>query len=333
MPERVQRELPFPDFLIVGVPKAGTTALHAALAVHPQLLMSPVKEPKYFMCGGTFGDAVEGPGDAHSRREWVCDQQTYSRLFEGDPSRIRGESTPFYLYDRSAQRQIHKLIPSVKLIAVLRDPIDRAQSNWLHLRAEGLEPEGDFVKACELEEGRRQTGWSPFWHYLGVGRYGEQLRDLLTLFPRDQVHILRYRQLVDSPRDTLDRICRFLGVDGGYVSSLPPVNTRGYIADSMRTRVLGRTIRGAAQLGASLPPQVWRTASVPLVRALQWGAGPRPVVSSEDRRRLLEGFREDVVLLESITGESYQDWLGGKGRGEFRARTGQNREEPVSSLR
>jgi hypothetical protein len=74
-----------PDFLIVGAPKAGTSALHAALAQHPQLAMSAVKEPKYFLCGDAPPPLFTGPGDAHSRREWIWRRDDYLDLF-ADPS-------------------------------------------------------------------------------------------------------------------------------------------------------------------------------------------------------------------------------------------------------
>src|SRR6185437_6213655 len=172
-----------PDFLVIGAPKAGTTALHAALAGHPALFMSPVKEPKFFL--------TDGPPPR--RGGALC-----------------GESTPFYLYDRQAQRRIRALIPGTKMIAVLRDPVERAHSNWAHLWSAGLDPIGDFPAACAAEDRRVAAGWAPFWHYTRLGRYGEQLDHLFTVFPREQVFVLRYRDLVDAPAQTLDAICTFL---------------------------------------------------------------------------------------------------------------------------
>src|SRR6476619_8494664 len=86
-----------PDFLIVGAPKAGTTALHAALAQHPQLHLSAVKEPKYYMCGDSPPPAYKGPGDAHSNREWIWQRERYLALFDEAPlGMLCGEATPFY---------------------------------------------------------------------------------------------------------------------------------------------------------------------------------------------------------------------------------------------
>jgi hypothetical protein len=309
-----------PDFFITGVPKAGTSALHGALATHPQLLMSHVKEPKFFLCDGVPPTAQRGPGDAHSLKEWIWRREEYEALFDGPPELVRGESTPFYLYDRAAHRRISNLVPAAKLIVVVRDPVDRAHSNWLHLCSDGLETVRDFMTACSLEEERVAAGWGPFWHYLRLGRYGEQLRDLFVVFPPRQVHVLRYRQLVDAPVETLDDICRFLGVETGRIPSLPPENTRGFVRDSVRSRWLGKAIRAGATAGAKPPPKVWRKASTPLLWALQRGAGARPAIAPGDRRSLVERFADDIRLLQDLTGMDFSDWLSEQGRGEFRSR-------------
>ena len=164
-----------PDFLVAGVPKAGTTALHAALSRHPDLYLSPVKEPKFFLSDGP-PPTKGGPGDALTYREHIWQRDRYEALFEAAPAgALRGESTPLYLYDPAAMARIAKSIPDVKLIVVLRDPVERAHSNWTHLWSAGLEPIGDFVRACAEEEQRITAGWASFWHYKGLGKYGEQL--------------------------------------------------------------------------------------------------------------------------------------------------------------
>lgn len=312
--------MPGPDFVLIGAPKAGTTALHSALDSHPQLLMSRVKEPKFYLCDGRRPAPPTGPGDAHSVREWIWRQERYEALFDGPAGLLRGESTPFYLSDPAAHRRMAASVPEAKLIAVVRDPVDRAHSNWLHLWSDGLETVGDFVEACRREESRIRAGWSPFWHYLRLGRYGEQFADLFRYFPPEQVHILRYRDLVDTPGEALDGICRFLGVAPGAVGAIPTENARGFVRPSARSRALSATIRTGARLGAAFPPNVWRRASAPLIWLLQRGAGPRPTVGPEDRRELVETFRADIALLGEITGSDFSDWLGDECLGEFRSR-------------
>ncbi|MDF9715709.1 sulfotransferase [Nocardioides sp. ChNu-99] len=313
-----------PDFLLVGVPKAGTTALHAALAQHPGLHLSPVKEPKYYLCGDAPPPAYRGPGDAHSQQEWVWRRDDYLRLLDGGaPGALRGESTPFYLYSPEARRRIAADAPAAKLVVVLRDPVDRAYSNWMHLWMDGLEPVPDVVEALRREPERIAAGWAPFWHYAGLGRYGEQLDDLYGLFDREQVLVLRYRELVDEPGATLTRVLTFLGVPDLQVDDIPSDNTRGFVEHGLRSRVLGRAIRLGAYAGQFAPPEVWRAVSRPAVRLLHRGGAPsRPRLTPEQREQLIAPHREDVARLEEVTGQSFADWLTYRDGGTFASRKG-----------
>ncbi len=310
-----------PDFFLLGAPKAGTTALHAALAQHPQLYLSAVKEPKFYLCDGgpPRRSGQRGPGDAHSAQEWVWRRGEYEALFDvAPPGTLKGESTPFYLYDRLAQRRIHADVPKAKLLVVLRDPIDRAYSNWMHLWSDGLEPIGDFAEAWAAEDERVAAGWAPFWHYRRLGLYGEQLRDLIELFGREQVHVLRYRDLVETPDEALNKVSAFLGVEPGHVEQPARENSRAYVSPGRRTAVLSRVVRAGAAAGAYAPPQVWRRACEPLLRLLQRGGARRPVLDQAVRMRLVEAYREDNALLnELVGGQSFADWMGTTSRGQF----------------
>ncbi len=312
-----------PDVLIIGAPKAGTTALHAALARHPQIFASPVKEPKYYMCADAPPPAYAGPGDAHSQQEWVWRRRDYAALFADAPEEaLRLESTPFYMYLPNARRRIADELPEARLIAVVRDPIDRAYSNWMHLWVDGLEPCPDFVTAWHAEDERVEKGWAPFWHYRRLGRYGEQLQDLFTLVDRERVLVLRYWQLVSKPTETLNRVCRFLGIAEDRIGQVPADNSRPFVGPGLRTTVIGQAIRSGAALGQHLPPTFWRRASKPLVAALQFrGSRHRPALPPEQRAELLGDVAKDIALLEEVLGESFQDWRSTTGRGAYAART------------
>ena len=303
-----------PDFFIAGAPKAGTTALHAALARHQALYMSSVKEPKFFLTDGpppTRG----GPGDVQTYREHVWRREDYEALF--DPASagvLRGESTPFYLYDWAAQRRIRALIPDAKLIVVLRDPVERAHSNWTHLWSAGLDPIGDVVRACEQEDRRIAAGWADFWHYAALGRYGEQLEHLYTV---------------------LDRICAFLGVPTGVLTELPRENVTAHPHLTLRHRALSQALRVGATASAILPGRTEEAVTSLLERRLQQDAPPRRPLTWEQRQALIPRFEADIQLLEDITGESFGDWLrprgdsgglvGSRPSGQRQARNGQPR--------
>jgi Sulfotransferase family len=299
-----------PDFLIAGVPKAGTTALYAALLRHPQLFLPQTKEPKFFLTDGpppTRG----GPGDVQTHQENVWRRSDYEALFApAPPGTIRGEATPFYLYSREAQLRIHQVIPQVKLILVLRDPIDRAHSNWTHLWAAGLEQEADFVRACGLESQRRAAGWAPFWHYIGLGLYGSQLQHLLTLFPWEQILIVRYRDLRDSAAATLDRVCGFLGVATGIIDQVPSENVSWHVANTRFNSVVRLLLRTGGRFGHHFPVSMRHAAREPLLSVLhRQHQGGRPKLTRAERVALVPRFTDDIRLLEELTGSSFADWL------------------------
>lgn len=298
-----------PDFFVIGVPKAGTTALHVALARHPHLWMSPVKEPKFFLCEGPPPDRG-GPGDARSFRQRIWRREDYEALFADAPAgALRGESTPFYLHDPAAHRRIRDAVPHAKLITLLRDPVDRAHSNWAHLWSAGLEPERDFVAACRRERQRAAAGWAPFWRYLDLGRYGAQVQRLRAVFPPDQILLLRYRDLQERPVVTLDRICAFLGVETGVLDDVPAENVTSHVSDSWRNQLLSTVVRVGTAVDHWLPGRSWSNVEAFLARRLQREQRPRQPITAEQRAQLLGDFVDDIRLLERLTGESFADWL------------------------
>jgi len=298
-----------PDFLVIGAPKAGTTALHAALSELPGLYMSRIKEPKFFLTDGP-PPTKGGPGDALTYREHIWRRADYEALFAEAPAgTLRGESTPLYLYDRAAMRRIRDTIPDAKLIVILRDPVERAHSNWTHLWSAGLEPIPDFVRACGDEERRIGAGWAGFWHYVGLGRYGEQLEHLFTLFPREQVLVLRYRRLVDEPAQTLDQICAFLGVEQGVVTEIPRQNVTAHPEPTLGHRAVSLAQRAGSAVGSRVPGLTAATLTAPLERFLQRHSRERQPLSWEQRQALIPRFESDIELLGCVLGEDFGDWV------------------------
>jgi Sulfotransferase family len=214
---------------------------------------------------------------------------------------LTGESTTLYLRDPAAHRRIARLLPAAKLVAVVRDPVDRAHSNWTHLRSAGLEPEADFLRACELEPSRAVRGWGPFWRYLDLGRYGAQLEHLYSVFPRSQVHVVLYRALRREPVATLNGICAFLGVDTGVVGTVPAENVT---AAPARSRVAGTLLPALDRLPAPVraPVTTW------VRRHLQREQRTRQPLTAAEQAALLPAFDEDITLLERLTGLSLSHW-------------------------
>ena len=300
--------MPLPHFFLIGAPKAGTTALHVALAAHPDVFMSPTKEPKHFLTDGP-PPRGGGPGDARTFRQYVWRRDDYEALFAAAPAgALRGESTSLYLHDRYAAGRIRAAVPDAKLVALLRDPVDRAHSNYTHLWSAGLEPERDFLRACALEQERAAAGWGSFWRYLELGRYGEQLERLYSVFPREQVLVLRYRDLRDRPADTLDTVTGFLGLRTGLVTEVPAANVTTHTSDSLRNRALAGALRAATAVEHHLPQRYWQRIDSFLGRTLQSEQRQRAPLTADQRAALIPHFLDDIERLESLTGDDYGVW-------------------------
>ena len=285
---------PRPDFLVIGAPKAGTTALHAALAQHPDVFVSDPKEPKYWLCDGAPPPAWRGPGDKHSQQEWIWRADRYFPLFApAAQHQARGESTPFYLWSRGAHRRIAEDLPDVRLVAVVRDPVDRAYSNWMHLWSDGLEPESDFVSAFGREDERVRAGWAPFWRYRELGRYGEQLAHLHRYVDPERILVIRYRDLVDAPGGD-GRPGEPVPRDPGGPGRLDParqlaqLRPAGLAAAAVRAgrarRRAARAVRAAAGVAGG-PPAVARPAGRPPGRAPSPPRRDQPAAADRELRR------------------------------------------------
>ncbi len=190
------------DFLICGVQKGGTTVLDAYLRTHPEICMARFKEVHYFDRENLF--LYPKP-----------DYSLYHSFFNPtDQHRVLGETTPVYMYWYQAPRRIWEYHPAIKLIIILRNPVERAYSHWNMQRDRGIEPL-DFLEALQAEEQRRRDSL-PYqnrrFSYLDRGYYAEQIRRMRAFFPEEQFLIFRNRDLRETPLAVLNKICAFLGV-------------------------------------------------------------------------------------------------------------------------
>jgi hypothetical protein len=210
-----------PNFLVIGAAKAGTTSLYRYLEQHPEVYMSPIKEPNFFALEGQPLDFC-GPGDAaYIRRFSVTDRAAYEALFDGVRGEVAvGEASALYLYSPAAPLNICRYAPRMKLIAILRHPVERAYSAFLHLLRDEREPVADFAGALGEEKARVQRGWEHIWHYRRMGFYAEQLARYYRHFSREQLRVYRYEALRDDPERLIADIFEFLGVDPDFTPDM-----------------------------------------------------------------------------------------------------------------
>ena len=296
-----------PNFLIIGAAKAGTTALYHYLQQHPQIYMDPYKEPRFFALEGEPID-FRGPGDM-TRFRFVTDMESYRALFKGVSNEIAiGEASPWYLYVPQAGERIKHHLPDVKLIAILREPVARAYSNFIHALREGLEPLDDFAQAMEAESERIRQNWSYRWHYKQKGFYYGQIKHYFDLFNREQIKIYLYEDFTSNPASLLQDIFCFLGVDDTFV---PDLSRKHNVSGIPRSYVLDRFLIRDTRLKRVLTPLIpSKTLREQLTKKLmKLNLRQKPPLEPEVRARFKQEYREDILKLQELIQRDLSRWL------------------------
>lgn len=297
-----------PNFFLIGAAKAGTTSFFGFLTQHPEVYGPALKEPNYFALGGAPA-AFKGPGDdATVNRLSVHDGAAYEELFRGaGRAAAVGEASTLYLYAPEAPAAIRRQAADARLIVILRNPVERAYSAFLHLRRDQREPLADFAAALAREEARIAAGWQHLWHYRRAGLYSEQLGRYLEHFPRERLLIHLYDDLVSRPGDLLRETFRFLGVDADFE---PDVSRRANVAGQPRSKLLHRILIGQnpiKSLAKRLVPERPRRRLWALLFGRNIRRG-RPPMPADARAGLEEYFRPEVDRLSSLLGHDLSGW-------------------------
>ncbi|PYK33173.1 MAG: sulfotransferase [Verrucomicrobia bacterium] len=190
------------DFILAGAQKSGTTALHYFLSKHPDFTMGDQQEMHFFDDEEIFSGEVNY-------------ELLHKHFPPISPSTIAGECTPIYIYWKPAMERIWKYNPKIKLLIILRNPLERAFAHWNMQRFKGREPL-NFLDAVKEEKNRANEAaplQSRRYSYVDRGFYAEQIERVFKLFPTEQVKIIKLDEFRDKKSETLDAIFRFLGLE------------------------------------------------------------------------------------------------------------------------
>lgn len=273
-----------PNFLIIGATKCGTTSLFQYLAGHPQVFMHPVKELRFFT----------------DQRTWDRGVDWYEAQFgEAGDARAVGESSNGYTRHpvyAGAPERIHRVLPGVRLLYLIRHPIQRIESHYRHRLATGMEwRPAEEALAAEPS-------------YIAASLYGHQLNEYARYFDVKQILVLRLEDLMAKAEATSRRICDFLGIDHVPVDRFPKANVtavRPVVPASLRR--LSR-FAGARKYVRLVGDGLRRS---PL-QFTGMAAAPAFVLSLERRAQLNALFDDDRRRLAELTGQPFDDWdLGG----------------------
>lgn len=291
---------PVPDFFVIGAYRSGTTFLYRALGQHPQVFVPVLKEPNFFAVDGNENATPELLGRS------VCEPDEYERLYRDAASSQRcGDVSPEYLRNPAAPARIRQTHPDAPLVAILRNPVERAYSDYMQHRARGSEPCATFAEALDLQDERRAGLSRSAPHYVDSGMYGVQLERYLEVFDRGQLLVLLYEDLQADAADVTRRVFDHIGVDPAVDIELQSdVNASG-LPRNVAYRAL---LRARRSVGTRLSPRVVESVRPYWDRVMRRGLVKQDL-GADDRRRLVEIYREDVERLQALIGRDLGHWL------------------------
>ena len=296
-----------PNFLIIGAAKAGTTSLYKYLEQHPQIYMSAFKEPGFFAFEGEKLN-FQGPGTRYRINKWtVTDLEAYREIFAGVTNeKAIGEATPLYLYFPKACDRIKHYIPDTKLIAMLRNPVERAFSNYVWAVQPGAEPLTNFSEALQAEAERIKNNWGPRWRYKDQGFYYAQLKPYFDTFNRDQIRVYLTEDFTANPVEVVQDIFRFLEVDESFT---PDVSRKHNQSRIPRNQSWHRFLSQPNQIKSLLKPLLPVQFRQRLQTRLKKKNLHKPTLSPEIRQQLLAEYREDILKLQDLLQRDLSQWL------------------------
>jgi len=295
-----------PTFFVVGAARASTTSLNRYLSQHPDIYISPRKEVHYF-AAEYF--PCTGPGDEGMNRLVVHDEEQYVQLFAGvTEEKAAGETSPFYLCLPGTAERIAQAVPDAKIIIILREPVDRTYSAYMHLVREGRETLS-LQEGLKREEERKQQGFEPMWWYKELSLYYSQVKHYLEVFGSEQVKVLLYEEFYANPGQALREIFAFLGVkEDVVIDTSMRYNAAGVAKSRKLYAFLTNFIRNPnalqKRLKSLLPARMrdrWATKAVGmLVRTVP--------MDTQLHAQLKPYFMEDVAKLEDLLHRELLCW-------------------------
>lgn len=310
-----------PNFFIVGAAKSGTTSLYYYLKQHPEIYMSPIKEPNYFAKDinvdqfredykrETFIDTKKYFSKSKLEElhlAFITNFEDYLQLFrEVTNEKAIGECSNSYLYSKVAAKEIKKLIPNAKIIMILRNPVERAYSHYLMNLKEGRTSEKDFIKEVLADFNKSYKGWGISHLYIELGLYYEQVKRYLELFPRQNIKIILYEDFKNYPEKILKEIFEFLNVDKNYLPNLGQKYNVSAIPKYPKFNQIVKKVY--IQLKSLIPKKISNNLKKKYKNVF-FEKKKKPL-SRKEKQILLEYFKDNIEKLSKIINKDLSIWL------------------------
>ena len=284
------------DFLIVGAARAGTTTLFELLSRHSGIFIPKRKECRYFSC---MPENFVVPGPPYTMNI-IQSQEEYRSLFNiAEPGQLRGDISPDYLYfyQNAVPKILNEISAQIPVIIVLRNPIDRAYSHYLH-HVNGGRENLAFEDALNAEQERRATNWAWGWNYVDVGLYSRQVKAFLESFER--VLLLLFEEDIVTGQAG-EKVLNFLNLDpesttaGHFISNISGYPKFRWLHRAMSDELIVRKVKNIVKATPLY------AASKRVYGKLYQANLKKKDMAPETRKMLKDKFQEDVDLLTEQT--------------------------------
>jgi hypothetical protein len=308
-----------PNFFIVGAAKSGTTSLYHFLDEHPDVYMSPIKEPHFFSkdikCEEFREDykqkTIINLDEYFSRKElekkhiaYIENYDDYLKLFRDVKHEKRiGEISNGYLYSQVAAQEIYNSNPTAKIIIILRNPVERAFSHWLMGLKIGLAKNKDFFKEVLNDYNSLNKGWGISHTYIELGLYYEQVKRYFDIFPEENIKIFLFEELKNKPLTLMNDlyefldlpICESINSNKKYNETILPKNR------IFEVFIHNKTLKYFASL-------IFNKSVKNELKKLLYSKEAKPKLSDIERLNLIPYFIEDVQKLERLINKDLSHW-------------------------
>lgn len=292
-----------PNFVLIGVPKAGTTSLQQYLSQHPQVFVA--HEPRFLHYAGQAADSE--PADLRVFR--ITTLEAYEAIFAQYARRkALGDCSPSYLmYPEPSIAGIRQLVPGAKFIAIYRQPADRGYSDYVMQVGMGQEPCRQYADAIRAEQAGVLRDNGQWRRYFRNGFYAEPTRKFLDAFPRGRFLFLLYDDLVRDPAGLVRSIFQFLEVDPGFIPDMEKRSKVGRWPKHFRLHNLLNSKRlPVRSMEKILSRRIYK-------RMMSWvnarNMGKPPALDPELRRELTKQYLDDILKLQDLIGQDLSGWL------------------------
>lgn len=293
-----------PNFIIFAAMRSGTSSIYKYLEQHPDILMSSLKEPGFFICEADKNIFTQKIIDDFTV---ITDWEFYHKLFEHhNGEKAIGEATILYLYYEKCAATIKKYLPDVKLIAVLRNPADRAFSHYIWGIKNELETLDSFEAALLAEKERSQAQKSFIYNYKDMGFYSRQIQHYYQIFDPKQIKICLYENFINNPKLFMQDIFNFLEVD----SSFEPDMSQKYNPSLIpRNNSWDNFIRRPNPIKSMIKPFIPSKLRRKVKKKAKYSNLYKPEFKTATRQELILEYKEDILKLQELTKQDFSIWI------------------------